>query len=252
MSLSEKCPEIQAVLDSESEGCIVCGDCLEVMKEMPDGCVDAVVTDPPYFLPVQHYVGTRQGGYSKRSLADTSVLRAYFAQTFAAFGRIAKGDATLYVFCDAQSYPIFYVTLFPHCKHVRLLIWDKMISYNGYTWRHQHELIAWGERDSAIRVPTGDGDILRCRGVLQADRSHPAEKPVAIVETLIAKHDAPIILDPFCGSGTTCVAAKKLGRRWIGIEIDEKYCRIARNRVRNTERPLFKETGVQLSEAASD
>ena len=48
-----------------------------------------------------------------------------------------------------------------------------------------------------------------------------------------------IIFDPFCGSGTTCVAAKKLGRRWIGIDIEPKYVDIAKSRVQNTERPLF-------------
>jgi len=52
---------------------------------------------------------------------------------------------------------------------------------------------------------------------------------------------ASIILDPYCGSGTTCVAAKKLGRRWIGIEIDEKYAAIARARIASTPKPLFVE-----------
>ena len=50
-----------------------------------------------------------------------------------------------------------------------------------------------------------------------------------------------IILDPYCGSGTTCVAAKKLGRRYIGIEIDEKYAAIARSRIASTPKPLFVE-----------
>jgi len=58
------------------------------------------------------------------------------------------------------------------------------------------------------------------------------------MESIVSWTDG-IVFDPFCGSGTTCVAAKKLGRRYIGIELSEKYCRIARNRVQNTERPLF-------------
>ena len=68
---------------------------------------------------------------------------------------------------------------------------------------------------------------------------HPSPKPIAYMEWLVNRLGGKTILDPFCGSGTTCVAAKKLGRRYIGIELDEKYCRIARNRVRDTERPLF-------------
>jgi DNA modification methylase len=112
---------------------------------------------------------------------------------------------------------------------VRPLIWDKVVSYNGYTWRHQSELITWVERPDAPRVPTGDGDILRYRAVKVGDRVHPAEKPVALVSALVAKHEGTV-LDPFMGSGSTLVAARQMGRRAIGIEIEERYCEIAAQR----------------------
>ncbi len=204
------------------------GDCREVLPTLDK--VDLVLTDPPYFLPIQSYVGTRGNGYQKRMLGDLSVLRGYFELVFSSFEKVLNENGTYYIFCDAKSYPIFWQVMFPLCKNVRLLIWDKLISYNGYTWRHQHELIAWGELDKTERIPTGDGDVIKCRGVLQADRNHPAEKPVEVLSSLISKHPAGIVLDPFMGSGSTLVAAKKLNRKCICIEIEEKYCEIAAKR----------------------
>jgi site-specific DNA-methyltransferase (adenine-specific) len=215
---------------------IICGDCLEVMKDIPDKSIDLLITDPPYFLPVNCYVGVRGKTY-KKTLADTSILLVYFKNVFSELDRILKKNGTLYVFCDAQSYPIFYQAMFPYCKHVRMIIWDKMVSYNGYTWRHQHEIIAWGERSETKRVPTGDGDIIKCRGVLQKNRNHPAEKPVEILEKLIHKHEGKIILDPFAGSGSSLVASKNLGRDFMGIELSEEYCKIAEQRLK--QKPLF-------------
>jgi len=77
------------------------------------------------------------------------------------------------------------------------------------------------------------------------DNNHPTVKPLALMKYLCRLTMTPtsgIVLDPFCGSGTTCVAAKKLGRKWIGIDIEPKYVEIARQRVQNTPRPLFQET----------
>jgi len=216
------------------------GDCREILPNLNK--VDLVLTDPPYFLPIQSYVRTRKNSYQKRMLGDLSVLKGYFKLVFDDLEEVLNENGTYYVFCDAKSYPIFWQVMFPLCRNVRLLIWDKLISYNGYTWRHQHELIAWGELDKTNRIPTGDGDIIKCRGVLQANRSHPAEKPVEIVEKLINKHHTGIVLDPFLGSGTIAIATKKLGRKCIGIEIEEKYCEIAANRCRQMVMDLEIET----------
>ena len=212
---------------------IICGDCLEVMPTLEDKSVDLIIADPPYFLPAQSYVGVRGVGYHNRTLADTTIPRTFFKVLFNELNRIIKDTGAFYVFCDAQSYPLIYMELFPFCKYVRLLIWDKMVSYNGYTWRHQHELIAWGELNNTYRVPTGDGDVLKCRGVLQKDRTHPAEKPVKLIEKLVTKssNENDVILDPFAGTGAVLIAAKAQNRRYIGVEFDEQYIKIAEKRI---------------------
>jgi site-specific DNA-methyltransferase (adenine-specific) len=202
------------------------GDALDIVPRI--GTVDLVITDPPYFQPAAHYVPIR-GGKSARSIGDTTVLLHAFSAWAKVLEPAVSEDGTLYVFCDGQSYPFTYSAFYP-LGRVRPLVWDKMVSFNGYTWRHQHELIAWVERPKATRVPTGDGDILRERGVLQKNRTHPAQKPVPLLSLLISKHDDGIVLDPFAGSGSSLVAAKRLGRKAIGVEIEERYCEIAAQR----------------------
>lgn len=223
-----------------SEFGIYTGDARALSENVPDGSADLLVTDPPYFLPVNTYVGTRGTTYHRRTVGDMSVMQTYFDVVLGEFAKKLKSTGSAYVFCDGQSYPLIYRALYPHFKYVRPLIWDKMISYNGYTWRHQHELIAWGEGYDAQRVPTGDGDILKCRGVLQKDRLHPAEKPVDLVCRLIEKHkDAEVVFDPYAGSSPVAVACKMLHRRYLAFEIDPVTAECARERVRKTKSELL-------------
>lgn len=203
------------------------GDCREVLPSLPP--VDLVVTDPPYFQPAQHYVQPRGDEIPRRSWGDVAVLEHAFSLWASLLEGVLSATGTAYWFCDGQSYPLIFRT-FHHIGRIRPLIWDKAVSYNGYTWRHQHELIAWIERTNAERVPTGDGDILRERAVPVLDRLHPAQKPVALCTRLIAKHPGTV-LDPFMGSGATMEAARLQGRRYIGIEIEERYCEIAVQRL---------------------
>ena len=224
--------------NDENQG-IYTGDARELAKAIPDESIDLIITDPPYFLPAQSYVGTRRSGYT-RSLADTSILNAYFNDVFDQIGRVLKPTGSLYLFCDAQSYPVFYVGAFPYFTTVKLIIWDKQTSYNGYTWRHQHELIMWASGKEAPPIPTGDGDILRCRAVPVDERIHPAEKPLFIAYKIIDKHGgAGVVLDLFSGGGFVPMASKQLGRRWLAFEIDPDTAELARKRVRETQPPLF-------------
>jgi site-specific DNA-methyltransferase (adenine-specific) len=203
------------------------GDCLEVMKTLPDGSVDAVVTDPPYFLPAQHYQ-TRK--VFRKNFSDLGILEHFFRDFFDEMKRILRASGCFYVFCDGQSYPLFWYYAFQMSKSVRPLIWDKGTSINGYFWRHQHELILFGEMPESRPLPTGDGDILRARAVPVDTREHPAEKPAELLGKITSKC-GDLVLDPFMGSGTTGVACVQTGRSFIGIEIDAGYFAIAQKRI---------------------
>lgn len=212
------------------------GDCLEVLPGS-GVTVDAVVMDPPYFMPATHY-NVRSG--SCRSLTDLGILEHYFASVFTATRAALSPEGFAYIFCDGQSYPVMYATAYPHFKKLRPLIWDKQVSINGYGWRHQHELIMWAESEGSPAIPTGDGDVLRCRAVPIASREHLAQKPVELLRRLIAKVPGRVG-DWFMGSGATGEAAVREGRSFIGIEKEPRYFDIACRRIEKAyaESPLL-------------
>jgi DNA modification methylase len=136
-------------------------------------------------------------------------------------------------FCDDESYPVLYPPLYRHFERLNALVWDKGAIGMGSPWRHTHELLI-AARWAAAKWTGGGGesDVLRVKSVPTVERLHPVDKPVELLRRLIAPTtDAgDTVLDPFLGGGATLIAAKELGRRAIGIEIEERYCEIAARR----------------------
>jgi len=169
----------------EQDGIVIYhGNCLDVMASIEAVTVKAVVTDPPYFLPARHY-GTRKE--FPRSLSDVAMLEHFYRDWFTAAHRVLRRDGVSYVFCDGQSYPVFYAVDYPHFRRIVPLVWDKQVCINGFSWRHQHELVLFAERDEALAVKTGDGDVVTCRAVPIEERDHPAQKPVELLERFISE-----------------------------------------------------------------
>jgi hypothetical protein len=106
-------------------------------------------------------------------------------------------------------------------------------------WKPSHqEIYVLGAGFSGKRT----SDVLRyppVQSMSQNGRTHPHEKPVALIRELLGKCPAGTILDPFMGSGTTLVAAQSLGRKSIGVELEEKYCEIAVQRLQQQPLPLW-------------
>ena len=209
---------------------IYCMDCLEGLKKIPNDSIDLIVTDPPFFMKLDHFKTRKR---FQQTFSDVNIIEYFFSDVLNECKRILRKGGRIYCFCDGQSYPLFWYLMFQFCKSVRPLIWDKKTSINGYSWRHQHELIIFAEMPEAKPVPSGDGDILRFNAVKVDIRQHPAEKPLELISEFIKKssNKESIVLDFFMGSGTTAVACKQLGRRFIGFEISPEYCEIANKRL---------------------
>ena len=220
-------PDIAAVLAGDSEGCIVCADGLEVMADMPDGCVDAVVTDPPF-------------GAGRAFANDAALDFPVFCKRFAAILDILSAPNVLIEVSKAD------VSMRRAVIEIGYdLKWSIALSYVNATARQgavgytKWGLVLWFSREGGCYQRYADRIDAPCIPKSQFV-DHPSPKLVRHYQKICAmfSRKGNIILDPFCGSGTTCVAAKKLGRRWIGIEIDPKYADIARGRVERTPAPM--------------
>jgi site-specific DNA-methyltransferase (adenine-specific) len=115
------------------------------------------------------------------------------------------------------------------------VIWDKVNPGLGWRYRRQHEMVMVSHR-SGGRLAWADDKRATSNIYRQSPprkREHPNQKPVEMPAHFIGLHTTPgqAILDPFMGAGTTLVAAKDLGRRAVGIELDERYCEIAARRL---------------------
>ena len=201
---------------------IIKGEALATMTEMEAESVDMLLTDPPYFMPATHYV-SRQAW--KKTFADMGIFEYYFAQYFTQAHRILKADGVVYMFCNAESYPIFYWHAYRAFQKVEMLVWDKQTIGLGSPWRRQHELILFAYK-SKCDYGGNQADIIRCKRVAAAHRVHPAQKPVELLKVLIGKHARkPIVVcDTFAGSGSTVEACRHFDNvGWIAIENDENY-----------------------------
>ena len=200
--------------------------------------IDLTVTDPPYFLPARHYSARSKW---PRNMADLSILEGFFREVFIELRRIIKREGGIVVFCDGQSYPVFYSLLYPHWDRLIDVVWDKNELGMGTGFRRQHEwiLVGW---QSTSSMNGWESTVLREPRV-RNDRIHPTEKPVPLLRRLIRllSNHGDLVLDPFCGSGATGEAAIAEGRQFRGIELDAAYADRARKRTQQIQEPL---TGI--------
>ncbi len=216
------------------------GDCLEVMRAMPSSCVDAVVTDPPYSI------NTKSDGTGKLNpWADLCNASLWYSTWIAECRRLLKPSGVLWSCLNWRSMPTFQKSACDIGWPIEsIAVWDKAwIGPGGQRGlRPSYELLAlWCCEDGQVR-DRGVPDVVRIKWSSHKPNGHPAEKPVELMEWAILHTTNPgdLILDPFCGSGTTGEASVRAGRRFIGIEIDKTWADAARVRCdQNNARSLF-------------
>ena len=225
------------------------GDCLDILPQL--GPVDHVITDPPYD---EHTHGKQRRGAAvpgrgKQFGLSTHTISVERHVGFAAltsddmlalaevFARVAR--RWVLVFCAMEQQAAWMRDLVgAGLEHVRFGIWHKPGStpqFSGDRPGTACEAIEIAHRAGRKRWNGGGGFGMWTAPIVKAqtgERCHPTQKPHELMESLIADFtdEGETILDPFAGSGTTLVAAKRLGRKAIGIEREEKYCEIAAKR----------------------
>ncbi len=197
------------------------GDCRDILPHLDP--VDLVLTDPPYGINLE-----------KQSLGGGGGVAPHKHKTLhkgTTWDRRPHNDTFCSFLNKSRNQIIWGGNYFASCLPDKMcwLVWDKV---NGATDFADCEL-AWTSFDSAVRMFR-----FRWSGMLQQNmgmkepRLHPTQKPIPLMRWCIERCDpAQTILDPFMGSGTTLVAAKQLGRKAVGIEIEERYCEIAVTRL---------------------
>ena len=206
------------------------GDCLDLLDDLEDNSVDILYTDPPYIPPQHSSTLTKY----KKSLSEMGILESFYKRFLEKVDRVLKDDGIIIIYCNCDSYPMFYIHLFPYVKKMRCFIWDKISCSLGYTFRHQHEMILCGERMNMKPIKCGTGEIFKYKVVKAKEKDHPAQKPIDIHKHILQNiiGENRVVLDPFMGTGSISLACKELGCDYIGMELEPEYFKIAENKLK--------------------
>ncbi len=243
---------------------VLVGDCIEILNGLPAGSVDMVFADPPYNLqlagalhrPDNSKVDAVDDDWDK--FEDFASYDAFTRAWMTAARRVLKPDGTMWVIGSYHN--VFRMGTALQDLGFWLLndiVWRKsnpMPNFRGKRFTNAHETLIWAARDKRRKNYTFNYEALKelneglqmrsdwtlplCTGAerLKGDdgkKAHPTQKPEALLFRCImaASNPGDVILDPFFGSGTTGAVAKRLGRRFIGIEREEAYAELARKRI---------------------
>lgn len=213
------------------------GDCLELMRQLPDGFVDLIVTDPPYNMDYHGRGERNQFDPLANDQLTSDEHSAWFTACLDQMHRVLADNSHIYIWIDWRNYGRVYELVARRFTIKNCIVWDKSSIGMGQRYRFQHEFCIFAEKGDGKELKLEKrnvSDIWRCKRDATSDYQHPTQKPVDLIYPAITNSSEPdgLVLDPFSGSGTTCVAAKQAGRRYLGFELDPKYVDVARGRLR--------------------
>lgn len=247
------------------------GDCLNLMKYIPDNSIDMIFTDPPYGHNNNNndMIANREAIFSGKNkvkkvdkseyrpiLNDGNEANEIFKNSLIEFKRILKPGACCCCCCGGggpdPQFARWILWLSDILEFKMMVVWDKGPMGMGFHYRRSYEtvLIAqkigrktkWYDKSKKIENIIRPGDY-KIKKIIPSKKQHPTQKPINLSKHFILLHSKinDIIFDPFCGYATTLQAAKLTGRKYIGIELDRKFYKIAKERIKKTQLPIEKQ-----------
>jgi len=234
--------ELYAKADYQDEmGMLFHGDILDLIKNIEDESIDLVVTDPPYKTTSRGNAGNSGGMLQKQINKSGKVfshndinIKDYANELY----RILKSGSHCYIMTNHTNLIEMLNELTNVGFHfIKCLIWDKGNKIMGQYYMSQFEYVIFLRKGKGIKINNcGTSDILSFPNKKTKDENgnnlHDTEKPIGLMKVLIenSSKEQDIVLDPFMGIGSTCLACKELNRRFIGCELDDKYFEVAKSR----------------------
>jgi modification methylase len=242
------------------------GDCIAEMARLPEKSVDMIFADPPYNLQLGGDLFRPEGGKVDACDDDWDKfdsLGAYddFTREWLAEARrILKDDGTIWVIGSYHNiYRVGALLQDAEFWILNDIVWRKanpMPNFRGTRFTNAHETLLWCAKDEKARYTfnyramkalnddlqmRSDWVLPICAGAERVkddagDKAHPTQKPEALLYRILLACTKPgdLVLDPFFGTGTTGAVARRLGRKWIGIERERSYVKVARQRIEAT------------------
>jgi len=207
------------------------GDCLVQMKKIPDKSINLILTDIPY-----NEVNRKSNGLRNLDKGAADVLTFNLHDFLVQCNRVCSG--TIYIFCGTEQVSEIRKTLAQFGLSTRHCVWEKISPspMNGqYIWLSSIENCIFAKNKGATFNEHCKSSVWRFSS--SRNKQHPTEKPIKLFEYLVStsSNSGDLVLDPCMGGGTSGVACKKLGRRFIGVELDQAYFDAAKQRIDNTQ-----------------
>jgi site-specific DNA-methyltransferase (adenine-specific) len=210
------------------------GDCLELMKNIPDKSIDLIVTDPPYLMNYRSNRRVKQDKF--KHIVNDKDNYSLIADYIKECERILKDDSAIYLFCSWHKIDFFKQEFEKHFNLKNVIVWNKNNHGSGDlkgAYAPKHEFILYGHKGRSLLRSKRISDVIDCPKIPSNKLTHPTEKPKELLKTFILNNsdEGSLIFDGFGGTGSTAITAKELRRNYLVIELEKEYVDIANQRI---------------------
>jgi site-specific DNA-methyltransferase (adenine-specific) len=201
-------------------------DCFKILPKIPNNSIDAIISDPPYGQNLKY-------GIKKVRIKNDKNLDWLFSFSYNAY-RILKNDSFCILFWQWRTFnTLIHIMKLAGFKLKTVAIWDKQIPGLGNGLTEQYELIVFFRKSLKARCNKYRGNIFRCTKICKNSK-HPHQKPIGLLKEIIllTTKKKDLVFDPFLGIASTSLACIETGRRYLGTEINKRFFKIAKQRIK--------------------